>query len=211
MFPFIAIGLFIVVIILNSIQYNNSTYLQDQIKNSISQDEDSTSPQNALLYIYQIIGINGFAIYGFIKILFFLLTYIFLGLVEMNIGHTKTLFFLIMILIFRYFIGGFDSAVCKNDLNDGDNAGNNTYCCGSFILWASLGFTLFIIQKHISNLYKKLCVWFVIAFVWGITILFENYITYGLEKTSNQKNCKLFFRHAAAYVLGVFCGLVLSN
>jgi len=210
-FPFISIGLFILVIILNSIQYNNSTYLQDKIENSISKDEDSTSPQNALLYIYQIIGINAFANNGLAYIIFFLLTYICLGLVEMNIGHTKTFFFLVIILMFRYFIGGFYLAVCKNELDGGDNAGNNTYCCGSFILWASIGFTLFIIQTHISNLYKKLCVWFVIACVWGGTILFENYVAFDDEKSSNQKNCKLFFWHAANYVFGIFCALVLSN
>jgi hypothetical protein len=113
--------------------------------------------------------------------------------------------------MFRYFIGGFDSAVCKNDLSDVDNLGNSPYCCGSMILWSSLGFTLFIIQKHTTDFYKKMYAWFIIGCVWAGCILYENYVTYGDQKTSNQKNCKLFFRHAAVYVYGIFCGLVLSK
>ena len=113
--------------------------------------------------------------------------------------------------MFRYFIGGFDSAVCKNNLSDVDNLGNSPYCCGSMILWSSLGFTLFIIQKHTTDFYKKMYAWFVIGCVWAGCILYENYVTYGDQKTSNQKNCKLFFRHAAVYVYGIFCGLVLSK
>ena len=47
MFPFISIGLFIIVTVLNAIQYsNNKTYLQDKIKKLVSADKDSTSPNN---------------------------------------------------------------------------------------------------------------------------------------------------------------------
>ena len=210
--PFISIGLYIIVIVLNSIQYSNhKTYLQDKIKNSVSTAPDSTSPQNVMLYIYDIIGINAFTRNGLAHILFFLVTYICLGLVEMNIGYINTIFFLIIILMFSYFIGGFDLAFCENDLSYGDTIGNSSYCCGSMILWSALGFTLFIIQKNVNNLYKKMYVWFIIACVWGGCILYENYSTYDNLKTSNQKNCKLFLRHAAVYVFGIFCGLVLAK
>ena len=213
MFPFISIGLYIIVIVLNTIQYNNNNpkYLQDQIKHTVSTDKDSTSPQNALLYFYDLIGINGFTNNGLAHILFYILTYICLALIEMNIGHTKIVFFLIILLMFQFFEDGFGSTVCENNLNNSSSIGNSAYCCGSFLLFPSLGFTLFIIQKYANDLYTKMFVWFIIACVWGGCVLYENYVTYGDEKTSNQKNCKIFFWHAANYILGIFCGLVLSK
>ena len=113
--------------------------------------------------------------------------------------------------MFQFFQGGFQSAICKNNLNDNRVLENSPYCCGSFIMWASLGFTLFIFQKHITDLYTKMYVWFIIACVWGGCVLGENYSTYGDEKTSNQKDCKIFFWHPANFILGIFCALVLSN
>jgi hypothetical protein len=212
MFPFISISLYIIVIILNTIQYNNSsTYLQDKVKNTASTYKDSTSPQNILLYIYDFIGINGFTKNGLAHILYFIVSYICLALVEMNIGHIKLVFFLIVMLMFKFFEGGFQSAICENNLNDNRGLGNSSYCCGSGILWSALGFTLFIFQKHITDLYTKMYVWFIIACVWGGCVLFENYVTYGDEETSNQKNCKIFFLNPTIYILGIFCALVLSN
>ena len=212
MFPFISIGLFIVVIVLNTIQYNNnSTYLQDKVKKSVSTDKDSSSPQNSLLYFYDIIGINGFIKNGLVHILFFILTYTCLGLVEMNIGHINLVFFLIVILMFNFFVEGFQSAICENNLYDSNKLENSPFCCGSFILFATLGFTLFIFQKHISDLYTKMYVWFIISCVWGGCVLYENYYTYGDQKTSKKKTCKLFFWNGFNYILGIFCALVLSK
>ena len=212
MFPFIAIILYIMVIVLNTIQYNNhKTYLQDKIINSASTDKDSTSPQNILLYFYHMIGINGFTVNGLAYILYFILTYTCLGLIEMNIGHINTLFFIFVLVLFRYFEGGFLSAVCQNQLDWGDSIGDSPYCCGSFFMWASLGFTLFIFQKHASDFYTKMFIWFIIICVWVGCVIGENYISYGDEESSNQKTCKLFFWHVPNYILGIFCGLVLSN
>ena len=213
MFPFISIGLYIIVIVLNTIQYNNNNpkYLQDQIKHTVSTDKDSTSPQNALLYFYDLIGINGFIVNGLWYILYFILTYTCLALIEMNIGHIKIVFFLIVLLMFRFFITGLSMTVCKNSLSECRDIKNAPYCCGSFIMWASLGFTLFIIQKHVSDFYTKMYVWFLIACVWAGCVLIDNYYSYADEETSNQKNCKLFFYHVANYTLGIFCGLVLSK
>ena len=113
--------------------------------------------------------------------------------------------------MFSFFSGGFKSAICENYLYDAGSVENSPYCCGSFILFATLGFTLFIFQKHISDLYTKMFVWFIIACVWGGCVLYENYLTYGDQKTGNQKNCKIFFHHAFNYIVGIFCALVLSN
>jgi hypothetical protein len=211
--PFISISLFIIVIVLNSIQYNNDeNYLQNQIKNTTSSAPDSTSPQNVMLYIYDLIGINGFISYGLGIILLFILTYIFLSLVEMNIGHIKLVFFLIVCLMFRYFIGGFSSAICKNNLRNCKDIKDSPYCCGSFIMWASFGFTLFIIQKHTTDFYKKIYAWFIIGCVWAGNILIDNYFSFeNMKDGSNQKNCEIFFWHATNFLLGLFCALVFSN
>jgi hypothetical protein len=76
--PFISIGLFIILIVLNSIQYaaNDRNYIQDLIKNSVSDAPDSTSPQNALLYIFDLIGINAISVAFYQSVLFFTANYI---------------------------------------------------------------------------------------------------------------------------------------
>ena len=211
-FPFISIGLYIIVIYLNTVQYNNnSTYLQDKVKETVSTDKHKSSPQNALLYFYDLIGINGFSRNGIVHILFFIASYICLALIEMNIGHINVVFFLILLLLFQFFEDGFESAVCENNIYVSRGVGNSPYCCGSYIFWASLGFTLFIIQKHVVDFYTKMYVWFIIACVWAGCVLGENYVTFADEKNTDQKNCKLFFYHVANYILGIFCGLVLSK
>ena len=162
--PFIAIFLFILVVVLSSIQYskNDKNYLQSKVMLSISTKPDSVSFQNIILYIYDTIGINGFLYNGITHILFFLLTYICIALIEMNIGHIKVLYFLIVCLMFQYFELPFLKAVCEDNLDVNTAIHLSGYCCGSFILFASLGFVLFIIQKHISSVYKKMLVWFII-------------------------------------------------
>jgi len=212
--PFIAIFLFILVIVLNSVQYyNNDKYLQTQIKDTISKEPDSTSFQNIILYIYDMMGINGFNSFGLGIILLFILTYICVALIEMNIGHIKVLYFLIVCLMFQYFEGGLSASVCLNNQYGCLDLGNTPYCCGSFITYASLGFVLFIIQKNISSLYKKLLVWFIIGCVWGGCVLGDYYIksAYGDMEEGNRKNCRIFFWHATNFLLGVFSGLVLAN
>ena len=129
----------------------------------------------------------------------------------MNIGHVSLVFFLIVLLMFQIFEGGFSSAICENNLYDGSIIEKSPYCCGSFILFAALGFTLFIIQKNINDFYTKMYIWFIIACLWGGCVLYENYVSYGDEKTTNQKNCKIFFWNATNYILGIFCGFVLSK
>ena len=212
-FPIISLVLYILVIYLNTVQYNNNpNYLQDQIKNSISTDEDSTSPQNILLYIYDFIGVNGFVRNGLAHIVFIIASYIFLALVEMNIGHISLVFFLIVMLMFQFsMVDGFSSAICENNLNNGRGVEYAPYCCGSGILWSALGFILFIMQKKSNDLYTKMSFWFLIAFVWGGIILYENYVTYADKETSNQKDCKIFLLHGTIYILGIFCAFMLSK
>lgn len=213
--PFIAIGIFILVVVLSSIQYskNDKNYLQNEINDTISKEPDSTSFQNIMLYIYNVIGINAFIDNGLAHILFFILTYICVGLIEMNVGHIKVLYFLIVCLMNLFFHGGLSSSVCLNFKIGCDDIANSPYCCGSGILYPALGFVLFIIQKHISSLYKKILVWFIIGCVWGGCVLADYYSksAYGDMEEGNRKNCRIFFLHATGVLLGVFSGLVLAQ
>ena len=69
-YPIISISLFIITIVLNSIQYaNNGNYLQNKIlePNSTLKSNDDTysiithsNINNILIFIYDLIGINGF-------------------------------------------------------------------------------------------------------------------------------------------------------
>ena len=71
-YPIISISLFIITIVLNSIQYaNNGNYLQNKIlePNSTLKSNDDTysiithsNINNILIFIYDLIGINGFII-----------------------------------------------------------------------------------------------------------------------------------------------------
>lgn len=209
--PFISISLFIIVIILNYKQYsNNNKYLQTQIQNSIS--GGSSKLNNALLFIYELIGINGFSNNGLLHILFFILTYICLALIELNIGHIAVVFFLLILIMSNTFQTEFKTVICKNLLTgSGDSLSNSTYCCGSFVLFASLGFVLFIIQKNINDLYSKIIIWLIMACVWGGCILYEKYDTYAYMVAGYSKTCSLFLWHATNFLLGIFCALVLSK
>ena len=228
--PIISIILFIITITLNSIQYNNhGRYLQSKINNTMykspnmptssdstniptssepnstnmSTSSDSTSFQNIILYFYQIIGINGFRYMGLSHILYFILTYICLALIEMNIGYITVIFFLIIIILFRNFEGSFKLALCYNDIS-GSSPLESSYCCGSYLFFGTIGFVLFIIQKHIKGLYLKLIVWFIIGCVWGGCVLYDYYEYY-------NHNCRAFLWHAMNFLFGILCALVLSN
>ena len=211
-FPFVSILLFILVITLNSIQYNNNNrYLQTQVQNSISTLPDSTSFNNILLYIYDTIGINGFVINGISHILFFILTYICLALIEMNIGHIKVLYFLIVCLILLFFIDNFGLAICYNNIyGDYNRLSHHSYCCGSFILYASIGFVLYLIQNNINDLLLRTIVWIIIACVWAGCVVFDYLLSYERKKEGNQKTCSVFFFHAANFLLGLFSGVILG-
>jgi len=148
---------------------------------------------------------------GLPHILFFILTYICLSLIELNIGHIAVVFFLTILLISYTFIKEFDVTICDNILYSNNSLYNARYCCGSFILFASLGFVLFIIQKHINDLYSKFLIWIIIAGVWGGCVLYENYYTYALMEPSKNKTCHLFFHHATNFLLGIFSALVLAK
>lgn len=212
--PFISIFIFISVIILNSIQYskNDTQYLQNTSTTHLQHKFGQVTLSNTLLYIYNLIGINGFLSNGLAHILFFMLTYFCLALIEMNIGHVALLFLLLVDIMFQFTIGRFKSSVCINYLSGCEDITNATYCCGSFVLFISLGFVLYLIYKNMNTKLHKGLILFVILCVWIGCILTDKYINFADNKEDDSiKICQSFLWNSANFLLGVFSGIVLSN
>ena len=210
-YPIISIILFILVIILNSIQYSkNENYLQNKIKQSISTGKDKLSLQNALLYFYDIIGINGFTVNGLVHILYYILTYFCLSLIELNIGHIPLLFLLFIDILFNFSWRGFQDAICNNNLNRTKDLESSIYCCGSFILFMSLGFVLYLIQKNINSWIVRGIVLLVTLCVWIGTFLSDYFTVYD-DESNPRRTCLSFTLHAANYIFGILCAVGIGN
>ena len=221
-YPIISIILFIIVIILNSIQYNKNdkNYLQNQIIVHIKTDTDgnidysntNTNINNTLLYIYDFISINGFLDYTPNFIFFYIITYFCLSLVELNIGHFALLFLLLIDIMFQFFWDQYQAAICSNELSRPNRLWNNPpYCCGSFILFISLGFILYLIQKNIKNIYNRIFSIIILIGIYFLCLPIEIYSNYVNLPDGPEKTCKMFTMHGANYLFGVLCASVLSN
>lgn len=212
--PIISILLFIVVVVLNSLQYaNNDTYLQNKVMVSNRYyPEGTTNVNNVALYIFDMLGINAFINDTPAIIFYFMITYILLALVEMNIGYATLLFLLIIDVMFLAFWDPFQDAICKNDLYSlSGSMGNAPYCCGSFVLFMAFGFVLFITQKNIKNIYIRLFVLLIGVFVIFMCSLYDTYKTFSYMDDSPQKTCLQYTWHAANFVFGILCASILSN
>ena len=211
-YPFISIILFIIVVVLNSIQYaNNKDYLKDKVK----KDEYPTTNIGQILFlIYDFIGINGFINYTPAFIFVFILTYLCVALIELNIGHLSLLFLLYLYIIFYGFWGEFTETICKNRLGNMDLYYPNLLSSwsSSFSSVMSLGFVLYLIQKNIINIYYRMLVIFIMLFIWGMCILLDRYIRYdNTDKKSSYNTCASLIYHSSAFLFGICCGGVLGN
>ena len=211
--PILSITLFIITIILNSIQYskNDKTYLQKNILISNDNYPNGTSRlNNSILYIYNMIGINGFLNNSILHVLYLILTYFLLALVEMNIGYISLLFLLFINIMFITFWDSFQNAICTNNISRSRTLLESPYCCGSFILFMALGFVLLILLKNINNsFYSIILLGIIVVLFFGIA-LYENYITYSHLPNGNVKTCQNYTWHAANYVFGILCAIILS-
>ena len=212
-YPVISVILFIVALTLNIIQYikNDNNYLQSLVKNKYG----NIKFENILLYLYDIIGINGFIQHSPAHILLLLLTYGCLSLIEMNIGHIYVVFFLLILLKYQYSIGYFKSVECADKLYNENYARtqdiiqNTPYCCGSFITWACIGFCLYIIQNNIKEIKLQIICWIIIGLVFSGLVIVDKYMTY-IELPDSVKTCQIFFWHPTNFLIGILIGAVLS-
>ena len=164
--PFISIFVFIIAVVLNSIQYskNDTNFLQDNTTSHKTNKLNQVTLSNLLLYIYDFIGINGFLSSGLTVIIFLIITYSCLALIEMNIGHVAILFLLLIDIMFQISIGEVSSALCRNYINQESRISNSPYCCGSFVQYMSIGFILYLTYKNInSKLYKGIIIFLILS------------------------------------------------
>ena len=212
--PIITISLFIIVIVLNSIQYakNDPHFLQNKILVSNENYPYGTmNLGNILLFIYDLIGINSFLNNGLIFILVFIISYLCLSLIEINIGYISLLFLLFIDMIFSAFLGTFNTILCQNALQDIDIT-KFKMCCGSFVLIMSLGFVLFLIQNNITNKCYRCIVIFIMLCIWAICILSDRYTHFNkMLNTSHQRTCTIFIWHGANFCFGICCGFSIGN
>jgi len=211
--PIISITLFILVIILNSIQYskNNKKYLQNQVIVSNQLYSNGTVRlENALLFLYDIVGINGFLNNSLLHILYLILTYSLLSLIEMNIGYLALIFLLFITIMFRTFWDEFQDAICKNKISMMYGIESSSYCCGSVILFMSLGFVLIILLKNINTSLYKIIILCIIICIYFVIMIVEKNTIYSHIQNKNIKQCQSYTWHAAMYVFGIVCGLQLS-
>ncbi len=216
-YPIISICLFIITVVLNSIQYaNNENYLQDKLIVDIKIDSEGNqiptpNVNNTLLFIYDMLGINGFINYTPAFIFFFIITYFFLSLIELNIGYAKLLFLLFIDLMFLTFWTLYQKSICYNNNRFRINFDKFPYCCGSFILFMALGFVMYLIQNNIKNIYSRILSIILLIGIYFLCLPLEIYSTYKDFEDGDEKNCSMFTWHGANYIFGVLCGLVLSN
>ena len=212
--PIISISLFIIIIVLNSIQYaaNDPQYLQSKLIISNQKFPNGTfNIGNILYFIYDLFSINSFLNNGIVYVLLYILSYLCLSLIEMNIGYISLLFLLFIDMIFQSFWLAFTTTICQN-ITEPIYLPKLKMCCGSFILFTALGFVLFITQNHINNIYYRGLVLFMMLSIWTGCIVNDNYdVFYTTSNTASQKTCSIFTWHAAYFFFGICCGFVLGN
>lgn len=211
-YPIVAILLFILALVLNIIQYvKGSLYLQKKIIGNLRVNEKPTNFQSIFLFLFDIIGINGFIQNTPVHIFLLIISYILFGLIELNIGHTALLFFLCILIFYLPFANNFSDIVCNNDPFPNSDYLRGSYCCGSFISCSSVGFVLYLIQNNIKNLKLRLLVILLICCVGVGLILYDFYIANLVKMNKDTKICHIFTWHLMNYMLGIFSGSVLGN
>ena len=81
----------------------------------------------------------------------------------MNIGHIPLIILLFIIILFNSaFLKGIGNSICENSYNINDLR-SSPYCCGSQILFTSLGFVLYLIQHNIIQMNYYILMLFIIV------------------------------------------------
>ena len=217
-YPIISISLFIITVVLNSIQYaNDGNYLQNKIlePNSTLKSNDDTysiithsNINNILIFIYDLIGINGFINNTPGYIFLFIFIYICVSLIELNIGHASLLFLLFITYTFRIFWSYFTKSICENNFIV-QSVDTSRLCCSSDITCMSLGFILCLLLKNIRNIYYAIFILFLMMIVFSTLLLYDYYIPDSTNKSANTYI--ILSRHAWYYIFGIICGLALGN
>jgi hypothetical protein len=209
--PYVTIILFILAVILKTIQKikNNTNYLQQKIRNSRYK---TLNPISAFFINYlNAMGINSFFTNNvntiWTGILLLILTYPLLALIELNIGHRLVAYFIIVLIFYNEFAGGFQELICYNDFTN-SSLNDSPFCCGSFFAMAILGCTFAILFSYGQGWIMKSILGGIALFLWVILVLVDYYTTFSNDKDDKRK-CKAFYWHACNYFFGFISGLLL--
>ena len=215
--PYVSIILFIIAIVCKSIQkYNND---QDYIQNIILGKDDNRKkqidPVSAFFLKYlDLMGVNSFFDTDFgnsitVGIIFLLINYPLLMMIEMNIGHAYLAYFIIVLMLYKPFAIEYQKIVCYNRTSG--YYGDSPYCCGSFIFYSTIGFALAILLSYAHGWIMKLIILSIILLIWGGIILYEYSIVYKdrEDEEDNKRTCLSFYWHAMNFAFGVLSGLVM--
>lgn len=213
-YPIISICLFFIVIILNSIQYskNDNLYLQNKIITSNTPENN----KNALLYFYELIGINSFISNTPAYFFVIIISYFLVSLVELNIGHTMLLFLLFIYMMFSTFWPQFRNSICENNLIPNPIM-TSPFCCGSFISVMSLGFILCLFLKNVKNINNIINIYIIIfilsliIFIFFMLSLYDRYVTDAYMPDGSAKTCNVYTWHCGNFLFGIICGFALGN
>jgi len=208
-YPIISVIFCVLAIVFNTVQYikNDHYYLQNKLL-KMNVDINNVSPFNFILLIFNLIGINGFLENTVAHILIILVTYLLLGIIELNVGSLQILFILMFLVFFTSISHGLSNLECNNDLIMVDYL--DVYCCGSFILMFALGFVLYMVMHHLHGI-PKLILLITMIVSWFGCVLYDYYVSYSVEKIKEKRVCKSFNWHALNYCLGIFAGVALAK
>jgi hypothetical protein len=188
--PIISLTLFILTLTLALIQYkkNDEEYIQKKTKNN-----------GYLLQLFDLLGINSLLYNSLIYILYFIFTYLFMVIIELNIGHIAMIYFVLVLIGFGIGIDSISSLTCDNMTSISTN--NLYYCCGSFVFWPALGFVLYLIQNCFDNMIYKGITITTIPIIYGVLVY--------MDKKDYGNLCNGFSWHSLIFILGVLSGKVL--
>ena len=208
--PYVSIILFILAIVCCSIQTTSNDYYY--IQNIISGKDDNMKkqidPVSAFFLKYldtmgvnRFLGVSRYEFYITIESIVFLISYLLLMTIEMNIGHAYLAYFIIVLMLYNTFSISYQKLVC---FYFGDSSSLYIF------LYASIGCALAILLSYAHGLMMKSIILFIILLSWGIIILVEYYNTFQLYSNEhNLRTCISFYWGGMIFIFGVLSGLVM--
>ncbi len=215
--PYVSIILFILAIVCKSIQKtsNDQEYIQNIILGKDGNQKKHIDPVSAFFLNYlDSMGVNSFFDTDFgnsmtVGIIFLLINYPLLMMIEMNIGHACLAYFIIVLMLYHPFSIQYQNLVCYN--RTWGYYGDSPYCCGSFFFYATIGCALAILLSYAYGWMMKSIILSIILLIWGGIVLYEYYIVYKDKENEedNKRTCLSFYWHAMNFAFGVLSGLVM--
>jgi hypothetical protein len=208
--PFVSIILFIIVLILDIVQYTkkDKKYLQNKILKNMRGKNPVPNIQNTLLIFYQMVGINSLIVQSLWYIIYVFVSWGLMSLIEMHVGHISLIYFFLMIFGMTYLINTINTYTCLNGLNDTVLELSFGSCCGSQIMWSALGFVLMLYLLNVKNAHIKIALVIVAIGIYIGLVCYDKYYAFkGMENTT----CNGLTWHCLYFLFGLFSGFVIGK